>query len=72
MRILDGLVAQKTVELNKKLVENEELYKKLLANEKYKNNYFINLSHELRTPLNIIASAQHVVDNLNKKRRGDI
>ena len=70
VKILDGLVAQKTVELNKKLVENEELYKKLLANEKYKNNYFINLSHELRTPLNIIASAQHVVDNLNKREEG--
>ncbi|WP_195988174.1 sensor histidine kinase [Clostridium sp. D53t1_180928_C8] len=70
VKILDGLVAQKTVELNKKLVENEELYKRLLANEKYKNNYFVNLSHELRTPLNIIVSAQHVVDNLNKREEG--
>ena len=70
VKILDGLVSQKTVELNKRLVENEELYKKLLANEKYKNNYFINLSHELRTPLNIIVSAQHVVDNLNKREEG--
>lgn len=70
VKILDKLVAQKTIELNKKLIENEELYKQLLANEKYKNNYFVNLSHELRTPLNLIVSTQHLVDNLNRGEKG--
>jgi signal transduction histidine kinase len=67
VKILDGLVKQRTVELNKKLDENKELYSKLLKQEKYKNNYFVNLSHELRTPLNVIVSIGNLINNLNKK-----
>ena len=65
VKILDGLVAQRTYELNNKLKENKILYDKLIKNEKYKNNYFINLSHELRTPLNVIISIEQLITNLN-------
>ncbi|MBO3444255.1 sensor histidine kinase [Clostridium sp. CCUG 7971] len=67
VKILDGLVKQRTIELNKKLAENKDLYLKLLKQEKYKNNYFVNLSHELRTPLNVIVSIRNLIENLNKK-----
>lgn len=67
VKILNSLVKQRTIELNKKLAENEELYSKLLENEKYKNNYFVNLSHELRTPLNIIVSTEKLIENLNER-----
>ncbi|MGL5381301.1 ligand-binding sensor domain-containing protein [Clostridium sp.] len=66
VKILDGLVKQRTYELDNKLKENEELYYKLIKNEKYKNNYFVNLSHELRTPLNVILSTQQLITNLNE------
>ncbi|WP_042273543.1 ligand-binding sensor domain-containing protein [[Clostridium] dakarense] len=67
VKILDSLVKQRTIELNKKLDENKELYSRLLKQEKYKNNYFVNLSHELRTPLNVIVSIRNLIENLNKK-----
>lgn len=67
VKILNSLVKQRTIELNKKLDENKELYSKLLKQEKYKNNYFVNLSHELRTPLNVIVSIRNLIENLNKK-----
>ena len=66
VKILDNMVKQRSLELNKKLIENQELYKRLLKDEKYKNNYFINLSHELRTPLNLIVSTQQLIDKLNE------
>lgn len=69
VKILDGLVKQRTIELDNKLKENEALYSKLLNHEKYKNNYFINLSHELRTPLNIISSTQSLIDSLNNQNK---
>ncbi len=68
VKILNALVKQRTLELNTKLEENEELYSKLLKHEKYKNNYFVNLSHELRTPLNVIMSIQKLIENLNNKK----
>lgn len=69
VKILDSLVEQRTIELNKKLKENEELYNKLIQNEKYKNNYFINLSHELRTPLNVIISVEQLISKLNSDNK---
>lgn len=69
VKILDSLVEQRTIELNKKLKENEDLYNKLIQNEKYKNNYFINLSHELRTPLNVIISVEQLISKLNKDNK---
>ena len=69
MKWLDGLVRQKTLELNKKLDENQNLYAKLIRNERYKNNYFVNLSHELRTPLNVILSTQQLISNLNMNNK---
>lgn len=68
VKILDGLVTQRTYELNNKLRENKILYNKLIENEKYKNNYFINLSHELRTPLNVIISIEQLITDLNKSK----
>lgn len=69
VKILDGLVTQRTCELNNKLKENKSLYNKLIENEKYKNNYFINLSHELRTPLNVIISIEQLISDLNNKSK---
>ena len=69
MKWLDGLVRQKTFELNNKLDENQILYAKLIRNERYKNNYFVNLSHELRTPLNVILSTQQLITNLNTNNK---
>ena len=69
VKILDGLVTQRTYELNNKLKENKALYNKLIENEKYKNNYFINLSHELRTPLNVIISIEQLITDLNNKSK---
>lgn len=69
VKILDGLVTQRTHELNNKLEENKVLYNKLIQNEKYKNNYFINLSHELRTPLNVIISIEQLITDLNNKSK---
>ena len=67
VKILDGLVAQRTQELNNKLSENKKLYNKLIETERYKNNYFINLSHELRTPLNVILSIEQLISTLNSE-----
>ena len=67
VKILDGLVAQRTQELNNKLSENKKLYNKLIETERYKNNYFINLSHELRTPLNVILSIEQLISSLNSE-----
>lgn len=69
VQLLDNLVKQRTLELNNKLKENEQLYSKLLYHEKYKNNYFINLSHELRTPLNLISSTQNLIESLNNQNK---
>lgn len=68
VKLLDKLVNQRTLELDKKLIENKDLYSQLLKHEKYKNNYFTNLSHELKTPLNVIVSTQKLIENLNKKK----
>ena len=65
MKILEGIIKQRTYELDKKLKKNERLYKKIIENEKSKNNYFINLSHELRTPLNVILSVEQLITVLN-------
>lgn len=65
VKILENLVRQRTLELNNKLEENEELYNKLIKYERIKNNYFVNLSHELRTPLNVILSTVQLVSKLN-------
>ena len=67
VKILDGLVRQRTQELNNKLDENKKLYNKLIETERYKNNYFVNLSHELRTPLNVILSIEQLISSLNKE-----
>ncbi|MGL5380220.1 ligand-binding sensor domain-containing protein [Clostridium sp.] len=70
--LLDSMVKQRTMELDKNLKDNEILYKKLLQHEKFKNNYFVNLSHELRTPLNIITSAQKLITTLNNNNEDHI
>lgn len=67
VKILDAMVKQRTYELDKNLMEKEEIYAKLIRNERYKNNYFVNLSHELRTPLNVILSIQQLITKLNKE-----
>ena len=66
-KILNGLVKERTEELNKELLENEKMYNKLLKYEKYRNTYLVNLSHELRTPLNVILSSEQLISALNKK-----
>lgn len=67
--ILEGLVNQRTIQLNNKLAENDKLYKKLIENEQFKNKYFINLSHELRSPLNVILSAVQLFKKLCKENK---
>ncbi|MBQ3422647.1 MAG: hypothetical protein IJH34_13540 [Romboutsia sp.] len=64
VKILQNLVNQKTMKLNKQLEENKKLSEELINNEKFKNNYFVNLSHELRTPINVISSILQLSDNL--------
>ena len=61
VKILQRLVDQKTMNLNKQLQENERLNKEIINNEKFKNNYFVNLSHELRTPINVITSTIQLI-----------
>ncbi|MCI9062438.1 MULTISPECIES: sensor histidine kinase [Romboutsia] len=61
VKILQRLVDQKTMNLNKQLQENERLNKEIIDNEKFKNNYFVNLSHELRTPINVITSTIQLI-----------
>lgn len=68
VKILQHLVNQKTMKLNKQLEENKKLSKELIDNEKFKNNYFVNLSHELRTPINVIVSTVQLINLLNKDK----
>ena len=67
VKILRKLVQQKTISLNRQLVENERLSKEIIEKEKFKNNYFVNLSHELRTPINVISSTTQLINSINKK-----
>lgn len=68
VKILQKLVDQKTIKLNKQLEENKKLSKEIIEKEKFKNKYFVNLSHELRTPINIIASTIQLINALNKDK----
>lgn len=68
VKILHHLVNQKTMKLNKQLVENKRLSKEIIENEKFKNNYFVNLSHELRTPINVIVSTVQLINSLIKNK----
>lgn len=70
VKILNGLVNQRTDQLNKELVEKEEIYNKLLKHEKLRNTYLVNLSHELRTPLNVILSSEQLIRALNENEEG--
>lgn len=70
VKILNGLVNQRTDQLNKELIEKEEIYNKLLKHEKLRNTYLVNLSHELRTPLNVILSSEQLIRALNENREG--
>ncbi|MGL5069471.1 MAG: ligand-binding sensor domain-containing protein [Sarcina sp.] len=77
VKILDGLVRQKTFELNAEFLakdklheEKENLYEELLRYEKFRNTYLVNLSHELRTPLNVILSSQQLIASLNRNDEG--
>ncbi|MEG2788544.1 MAG: two-component regulator propeller domain-containing protein [Romboutsia sp.] len=66
VKILEKLVQQKTMNLNKQLKENEKLSNDIIKKEKLKNNYFVNLSHELRTPLNVILSTVQLINSVSK------
>ncbi|MGL4740369.1 MAG: ligand-binding sensor domain-containing protein [Sarcina sp.] len=66
VKILDGLVTERTFELHKEMLEKEKMYEELLRYEKVRNTYLVNLSHELRTPLNVILSSQQLISSLNK------
>ena len=56
VKILQNLVNQKTIKLNKQLEENKKLSEEIINNEKFKKDYFVNLSHELRTPIHVKSS----------------
>ena len=64
VKILQHLVDQKTMKLNKQLEENKKLSEEIISCEKFKNNYFVNLSHELRTPINVISSIMQLTESL--------
>ncbi|WP_373599001.1 ligand-binding sensor domain-containing protein [Paraclostridium bifermentans] len=68
VKILQHLVDQKTMKLNKQLEENKKLSEEIIDNEKFKNNYFVNLSHELRTPINVIVSTLQLIKLLSKDK----
>ena len=68
VNILQRIVNQKTMKLNKQLEENKRLSEEIIENEKFKNNYFVNLSHELRTPINVIISTVQLIDLLVKNK----
>ena len=70
VKILNGLVRQRTNELNRELVEKEAIYNELLKHEKFRNTYLVNLSHELRTPLNVILSSEQLIGSLNSNDNG--
>ena len=64
VKILQNLVNQKTMNLNKQLEENKKLSEEIKNNEKFKNDYFVNLSHELRTPINVISSILQLTNSM--------
>nr|WP_296648285.1 sensor histidine kinase [Romboutsia sp. 13368] len=64
VKILQNLVNQKTMNLNKQLEENKRLSEEIINNEKFKNDYFVNLSHELRTPINVISSILQLTNSM--------
>jgi signal transduction histidine kinase len=64
VKILQNLVDQKTMNLNKQLEENKKLSEEIINNEKFKNDYFVNLSHELRTPINVISSILQLTNSM--------
>ncbi|MBQ3421264.1 MAG: hypothetical protein IJH34_06270, partial [Romboutsia sp.] len=64
VKILQNLVNQKTMKLNKQLEENKKLSDEIINNEKFKNDYFVNLSHELRTPINVISSILQLTNSM--------
>ncbi|MBQ9013217.1 MAG: hypothetical protein IJ094_06605, partial [Bacilli bacterium] len=64
VKILQNLVNQKTMKLNKQLEENKRLSEEIINNEKFKNDYFVNLSHELRTPINVITSILQLTNSM--------
>ena len=64
VKILQNLVNQKTMNLNKQLEENKKLSEEIINNEKFKNDYFVNLSHELRTPINVISSILQLTNSM--------
>ena len=68
VKILQHLVNQKTMHLNKQLEENKRLSKDIIEHEKFRNNYFVNLSHELRTPINVINSTVQLINSLNESK----
>ncbi|MBC5996766.1 hypothetical protein EAI30_06655 [Romboutsia ilealis] len=68
VKILQHLVDQKTINLNKQLQENKRLSEEIIDKEKFKNNYFVNLSHELRTPINIIVSTVQLINAFTKDK----
>ena len=68
VKILQNLVDQKTIKLNKQLEENKKLSEEIIDKEKIKNNYFVNLSHELRTPINIIVSTVQLINTFTKDK----
>ena len=68
VKILQNLVDQKTMKLNKQLEENKKLSEEIIYKERIKNNYFVNLSHELRTPINIIVSTVQLINTITKDK----
>ena len=64
VKILQNLVNQKTMRLNKQLEENKKLSEEIINTEKFKNDYFVNLSHELRTPINVISSILQLTNSM--------
>ena len=68
VKILQKLVSQKTINLNKQLEENKRLSEEIIKQEKFKNSYFVNLSHELRTPINVIMSTVQLINTFNKDK----
>ena len=77
VKILDGLIKQRTFQLDAEILakdklyeEKEALYEEVIRYEKFRNTYLVNLSHELRTPLNVILSSQQLISALNKLEEG--
>lgn len=84
LKILDGLIRQKTIQLHSEILtkdqlmkdkerlyeEKEKLYEEVIRYEKFRNTYLVNLSHELRTPLNVILSSEQLISSLNKSKNG--